>query len=270
MESNEEIKARIESKVLHRTKQITTLYNLFNIQDFRAYPSIFIYGHTATGKNFVLETIFEELRAQLNFPKYCEPIVHGEANHSDVRKLWRNIEPCFRKAMSTVFLHEVSSVQWEQIQDGSYGVKGLSSCSSVELPYYSKYLLIASYLASYNPAKTDRQFFCKTGRKLTKQAKVAAKTFVKKSCHLKGPHPFILDRLMAIFYSIVDEKVPISAVILTQLSSLVTLCFLTKISSNDVLDSPKFKCMVSLEFIKTIARQLEFDLGHYLYDFIHQ
>lgn len=75
---------------------------------------------------------------------------------------------------------------------------------------------------------------------------------------------------MAIFYSIVDEKVPISAVILTQLSSLVTLRFLTKISSNDVLDSPKFKCMVSLEFIKTIARQLEFDLGHYLYDFIHQ
>lgn len=69
MESNEEIKALIESKVLHRTKQITTLYNLFNIQDSRAYPSIFIYGHTATGKKFVLETIFEELRVRFTIFK---------------------------------------------------------------------------------------------------------------------------------------------------------------------------------------------------------
>jgi len=34
---------------------------------------------------------------------------------------------------------------------------------SVELPYFSKYLLIAAYLASYNPAKSDRKFFVKVG-----------------------------------------------------------------------------------------------------------
>lgn len=32
---------------------------------------------------------------------------------------------------------------------------------SIELPYFSKYLLIASYLASYNPAKSDKKFFVK-------------------------------------------------------------------------------------------------------------
>ena len=31
----------------------------------------------------------------------------------------------------------------------------------VELPYYSKFLLIAAYLASYNPMKYDRRFFAK-------------------------------------------------------------------------------------------------------------
>jgi len=31
----------------------------------------------------------------------------------------------------------------------------------MELPYYSKYLLIAAYIASYNPAKSDRKFFAK-------------------------------------------------------------------------------------------------------------
>ena len=32
---------------------------------------------------------------------------------------------------------------------------------TVELPYFSKYLLIAAYLASYNPAKSDKRFFVK-------------------------------------------------------------------------------------------------------------
>jgi hypothetical protein len=31
----------------------------------------------------------------------------------------------------------------------------------VELPYFSKFLLIAAYIASYNPSKTDRRFFVK-------------------------------------------------------------------------------------------------------------
>lgn len=33
--------------------------------------------------------------------------------------------------------------------------------SHIELPFYSKFLLIASYFASYNPAKTDKRFFSK-------------------------------------------------------------------------------------------------------------
>jgi hypothetical protein len=31
----------------------------------------------------------------------------------------------------------------------------------MELPYYSKFILIAAYLASYNPARTDKRFFLK-------------------------------------------------------------------------------------------------------------
>lgn len=38
---------------------------------------------------------------------------------------------------------------------------GLSAYTHVELPYYSKFILIAAYLASYNPARTDRRFFLK-------------------------------------------------------------------------------------------------------------
>ena len=53
---------------------------------------------------------------------------------------------------------------------------GISVRSHIELPYYAKYLLIASYLASYNPAHTDRRFFTKQGRRgLSNRAKAAAK-----------------------------------------------------------------------------------------------
>lgn len=42
-----------------------------------------------------------------------------------------------------------------------YVPSGLSAHTHVELPYYSKFLLIAAYLASYNPARTDKRFFLK-------------------------------------------------------------------------------------------------------------
>ena len=42
-----------------------------------------------------------------------------------------------------------------------FQISGTSSRTHVELPYYSKFLLIAAYLASYNPAKSDKKFFAK-------------------------------------------------------------------------------------------------------------
>ena len=76
--------------------------------------------------------------------------------------------------MSRVFLRELSSTQFEtasSIQSASSSssmpaAMGVASSaggvvSSLELPHYSKYLLLAAYIASYNPAKTDKRFFSK-------------------------------------------------------------------------------------------------------------
>lgn len=72
---------------------------------------------------------------------------------------------------------------------------------------------------------------------------------------------------MAIFYSIVEGGASSSANILSQLSSLVTLQLLAKTSSDDQIDTPKYKCLVSLEFARSIAKQVELDMAEYLYDF---
>uniref|UniRef100_A0A8C9VRG6 Origin recognition complex subunit 5 n=1 Tax=Scleropages formosus TaxID=113540 RepID=A0A8C9VRG6_SCLFO len=199
-----------------------------------------------------------ELRhlAALNFPKFCEPLEKGEAKESDAHKLWRNIEPHLKKAMQTVYLREVSSVQWEEQQqkeEKEVGeLRGLSAYTHVELPYYSKFLLIAAYLASYNPARTDRRFFLKNHGRIKKTNFL--KKHEKTSNHLLGPKPFPLDRLLAIFYSVVDSRVAPTASIFSQISSLVTLQLLTQVGHDDQLDSPKYKCAVSLGFVRAIAR----------------
>ncbi|KAF7246574.1 Origin recognition complex subunit 5 [Varanus komodoensis] len=155
--------------------------------------------------------------AALNFSKYCEPVVQGEANERDTRRLWKNIESHLKRAMQTVYLREISSSQWEQLQqdNGEPGqLKGLSAHAHVELPYYSKFLLIAAYLASYNPARTDKRFFVKHHGKIRK--KNFQKKHEKTSNHLLGPKPFPLDRLLAILYSIVDSRVAPTANIFSQ------------------------------------------------------
>uniref|UniRef100_A0A8C4Q873 Origin recognition complex subunit 5 n=1 Tax=Eptatretus burgeri TaxID=7764 RepID=A0A8C4Q873_EPTBU len=101
--------------------------------------------------------------AALNFSKYCEPIEKGQIREDESNKLWRNIEPHLKKAMKTIYLQEVSSLQWEKWQkEGcTMPIKDFSAPVCLELPFYSKFLLIAAYLAAYNPARTDSRFFLK-------------------------------------------------------------------------------------------------------------
>ncbi|KAK5848958.1 hypothetical protein PBY51_008636 [Eleginops maclovinus] len=213
-----------------------------------------------------------ELRhlAALNFSKFCEPLAEGKVKETDTHKLWRNIEPHLKKAMQTVYLREVSSLQWEKMQQmeekENGALRGLSAHTHVELPYYSKFLLIAAYLASFNPARTDKRFFVKHHGKIKKT------NFLKKnektSNHLLGPKPFPLDRLLAIFYSVVDSRVAPTASIFSQISSLVTLQLLTQVSHSEQLDAPKYKCAVSMDFICAISRTVNFEIIKYLYDFL--
>ncbi|XP_051889855.1 origin recognition complex subunit 5 isoform X1 [Pristis pectinata] len=213
----------------------------------------------------------KELRhlAALNFSKFCEPVKKGNVREEDTRRLWRNIEPHLKKAMQTVYLREISSSQWERLEqedEDSKHLKGLSAHGHVELPYYSKFLLIAAYLSSYNPARTDKRFFLKHHGKIKKSSFL--KKHEKTSNHLLGPKPFPLDRLLAIFYSIVDSRVTPSANVFSQITTLVALQLLTLVGHDDQLDGPKYKCTASLDFIRAIARTVNFDIVRYLYDFL--
>lgn len=83
---------------------------------------------------------------------------------SETRKLWKNLEPFIRSVMSRIYMQEISSSQWDSDLSSSSSSSITSSSFRArvpDLPMYSKYLLLASFLASSNPASTDRQFFSK-------------------------------------------------------------------------------------------------------------
>lgn len=90
---------------------------------------------------------------------------------------------------------------------------------SFELPYYAKYLIVAAFLASFNSPKEDKRLFVKlSGRTKKRVQKSNRNSQPKISSLVMGPRLFDLERLLAIFYSIIDEKPHISANLLTQVS----------------------------------------------------
>ena len=104
----------------------------------------------------------------------------------------------------------------------------------------------------------------KSGR-VVKKSKSTKQQSHLRSSQLLGPKMFDLNRMLAIFHVIVgDQKVNSTAEIQSQVASLVKLQMLTQ--SGEDLDLPKYKCNVTLDFIRQVAKNVRFELHKYLYD----
>ena len=225
--------------------------------------------------------------ARVNFVKYCEPIVKNEIRATDLTKLWRHIAPILKTSLEMLYLRVNSSKpslvspgkensDWSEPQ--SYSLENtlkeelLSTktfAQSFELPYYAKFLLIAAYLASYNPPKEDKRLFMKNHgkqRKRLQQVKAKAKISEKLNTQL-GPKVFTLDRLLAIFYAILEEKIGLTSNLLAQIATLVELKLIAGSKEID-LDTSKYKCIVGYDFISAVSQTVGFNVRKYLYDFI--
>ena len=152
----------------------------------------------------VYETVYRPCRnlveikslAKSLFPKFIEPVNKGIARPDEISKLVSNV---------SYYLKEIghSLLLGSQIKDSN----------GLELPYYTKFLLISSFLASFNPPKLDVRFFSreKEARGILKRGKKE-----KTRQQLLGPRIFPLSRMLAIFYSIVDEPLQDSTIISQQ------------------------------------------------------
>ncbi|XP_022910034.2 origin recognition complex subunit 5 [Onthophagus taurus] len=204
--------------------------------------------------------------AKIDFPVYCKPILDGSIMASDSMSLWKNIAPTLKKSLENLYVKisrkNVSLVEIENLSAGNL-------TQTLELPFYAKFLLIAAYLASYNPAKDDKRLFMKYhGKKRKTMTDVKAKSKVSEQLSTQlGPKPFSFDRLIAIFYAILENKVNFNNNLLVQVSTLVELQLLTSTSDTCNLDGQKYKCAVGLDFIQSVSKMVGFNIRKYLTDF---
>jgi origin recognition complex subunit 5 len=200
-----------------------------------------------------------ELRRLLRelFPKFKEPIILKGLKQEDTTKLFASIRPHLNNIWQRLYLRNITA--------DTPNHKGLD----LELAYYAKYLILASYLASYNDPKLDVQYFSKTtsGRRKRKGGRRVPK-IQDTNQQLVGPRAFTLPRLLAIFYSILDDEKRSECNandIFLQISSLVSLNFLTHtVDSNTNIDDYKLKCNVEYSFVEALAANVQFELNKYL------
>lgn len=142
-----------------------------------------------------------------NFPIYCKPVIDGDLQPTDLRKLYKNMELPFKSAMNSIYcridhdfnytsvsrrfvelkrekktnlLNKKISLQEKESEMTSAISSTKNEVQQLELPFYTKYLLIAAYLASHNDAKIDKRLFVKHHGKTRKRLQnVRAKAVVK-------------------------------------------------------------------------------------------
>jgi origin recognition complex subunit 5 len=141
-----------------------------------------------------------------------------------------------------------------------------------ELPYYSKYILCAAYLASFNPAKQDLIFFMKSHEEKRKKRATGAMAG-KLSKHRRisrsmlAPSPFSVDRMLAILHAIVPYKLPQSADLLAQIATLASLRLLVRAgaASAGAIDAgSRWRVNCGWEFVAGLARSVGFEIRDYL------
>ncbi|KAJ1663925.1 hypothetical protein IW140_003812 [Coemansia sp. RSA 1813] len=218
------------------------------------------------------------------YPKFVQPVFEKQATRGEFARLFKLCQPYFSAASERLYLREISTSEWQKNsaiasaknnpEDITLSIYQMAegSTDSLDLPYYTKFLLIASFLASYNPSRLDAQYFGygagKNGkRRRGRKAATEDSLGGKDRPQLLGPKSFAIERMLAIFYSIIAEPVDSSVDVQIQIASLVTLRLLTKTSSGDRLDGIKCKCNVSLESVRSISRSVKFDIDRFLYDF---
>lgn len=153
----------------------------------------------------------------------------------------------------------------------------------IKLPYYAAFLLIAAYLASHNPPRSDIPMLSKSapGRKrknkgaaaaTPRHSKNALKAHRKISRKLLGPQVFGLERLFAIFHAVMFEEryKGGSAELMGQFATLVRLRLVVQAGAvyggmGDALEGGgRWRCAVGWDLVQGVARAVSFVLEDYV------
>ncbi|KAL1796037.1 hypothetical protein ACET3X_006261 [Alternaria dauci] len=216
---------------------------------------------------------------------FVEPVVSGQFGTRDFSRLMVNRRHLFQLEDSV--LDRIIADTAEPTKDAaSAGVipatpskKKPANMTAHSLPYFTTHILIAAYLASYNPSRTDVTYFMKhTDKRKNKRRAPSAASFSvtgkrtgakhrKISRHLLTPSPFTLDRLLAIFRALLDGTVPQVADLYTQIATLTSMRLLVRAGagSNDALEGGgRWRVNFGWEYARALGRSVNLEVGEYL------
>lgn len=205
---------------------------------------------------------------------------------ADSAQMYRVMKPVLRQSIARSLCLPAAMHALEQA-DAEQGAPASASAGSgmldVELPYYSKHLLVAAFLASYNPPSRDVATFSLTSTGPMKKRKrggrqgpggkhiasdpkgTGAATKASADSLMQAPQVFGLERLLAIFYTLAGDPVDASAELLCQISGLVSLGLLRRVGNTEHLVDCKMSCRASYSLVQSVAADVRIELARFLH-----
>jgi origin recognition complex subunit 5 len=208
---------------------------------------------------------------------FVDPIVTGSFGTRDFSRLMVNRRHLFQ-GEDAVLDHIITPKPQATNGDAAVVVRKPIPGIVQNLPFYTTHLLIAAYLASYNPARTDVTYFMKhTDKRKNKRRvggpsqSITSKGGVKHRRiprHLLTPSPFPLDRLFAIFRALLMDGVPQMADLYTSVATLASLKLLVRTGiggASDALEAGgRWRVGFGWEFVRGLGRSVGIEVGEFL------
>ncbi|BFZ62286.1 hypothetical protein YB2330_003375 [Saitoella coloradoensis] len=207
------------------------------------------------------------------WPRFLKPLRNGRESWSP--GTGGTFMGLYRSAVASGLFRGEEGVR-ARLLLGDEGEEG-GRVGQYDLPYTAKMLLIAAFLASYNPARLDTRYFSKGGGAPTRRRKGGAvakeirKQDAKISQRLLGPRPFPLERMLAIFHSLLDEEDNAGLMrgnvdVSRQVATLGTLRLLVKTGAGDGVGDGggRWRVNVGWEVVRGLGRSIGVEVERFL------
>jgi hypothetical protein len=241
--------------------------------------------------NYLIETYYQQLKS---------------ASSESTINLWNKIKPYLKQALTRIYLRESFTIDNLNEVDNSKNLTKEFECLNIdtnkiliraaaasnpivsqtkitiELPLLVKYILIAAYIGTHNSVKYDRKLFDYHTAKTYRKQKFNANAFQKidetrRVASIKL-HQFDLNRLLAIFYTIIMDNTQINikkrfedlnlSILQCEIETLKNLNYIQQCNGSfSNLDEPKFKCLIDFDTISLIASSVNFSIKQYLAEY---
>lgn len=189
-----------------------------------------------------------------NFQHYIEPIKKDEMTSKDLSRLYLKFQDRLQKMIVNLSDHKTVRLN-----------------ATVKMSPSISYLLVASYLASYNSIKTDKRYFVRNQGKFKERRKQPKKNNEVES---KAPKPFTFERLFAIYQALLNlnendlstrKHLNVSSLVLEEFNELIkqNLVFAIKaVNSAPISSVSKFQLsdLVTAKLIDDIAFSIDLNM----------